>query len=367
MLRRAFLFILFVLHSAFANAENDSSSAVKRSFPLILPVVYRTPETSWAFGGAAAFTFRTCKNDSVRTSNINLLGVVSLKSQILAGADVSTYFPDESYILRTHLAYFKYSDKFWGIGNDTPDGNEENFQYQQIHVFPQLLKKVYKKFYFGVCLDFQRVFDFSLKSGSLIHKDYTEGAQTATIPGVGVILTYDSRNHAFCPTKGGFFEVIRTDFDRYTGSHYDFKNMKIDARKYIRLWHSRKFNLRSHILGLQFYANLNSGNPPLLSLATVGGANMMRGYFNGRFRDKNLVSGQSEYRMPLTKRFGMVAFVAAGQVLDRLKKFDLGKMKFTYGGGLRYALKKKEKLNLRLDYGFGYKTRGCYLTISEAF
>jgi hypothetical protein len=35
--------------------------------------------------------------------------------------------------------------------------------------------------------------------------------------------------------------------------------------------------------------------------------------------------------------------------------------------GLRYALRPREKLNLRVDAGFGKQSQGTYVNIGEAF
>jgi hypothetical protein len=42
-------------------------------------------------------------------------------------------------------------------------------------------------------------------------------------------------------------------------------------------------------------------------------------------------------------------------------------LKPSLGSGLRYAIDKKEKLNLRLDVGFGHHSYGLYFNITEAF
>jgi hypothetical protein len=43
-------------------------------------------------------------------------------------------------------------------------------------------------------------------------------------------------------------------------------------------------------------------------------------------------------------------------------------VKYSFGGGLRFALNKAERLNLRVDYGFhSRRQNGFYLQIGEAF
>ena len=94
----------------------------------------------------------------------------------------------------------------------------------------------------------------------------------------------------------------------------------------------------------------------------------MRGYYDGRFRDKNQVVLQAEYRVPLFWRLGMVAFGGFGTVSNNFSDLDIQYLKYSSGLGLRVALNKSEKLNLRLDYGIGQgKAKGFYFQLGEAF
>ena len=94
----------------------------------------------------------------------------------------------------------------------------------------------------------------------------------------------------------------------------------------------------------------------------------MRGYFEGRFRDKNLLALQAEYRLPLFWRFGLAAFAGAGKVADAFAELNSGGIKYSYGAGLRYLFSKREKIQVRLDVGFDGKGGSAfYFSIFEAF
>lgn len=93
----------------------------------------------------------------------------------------------------------------------------------------------------------------------------------------------------------------------------------------------------------------------------------MRGYYQGRYRDNNILVLQTEYRMPVWQRFGCVAFGGVGDVSHKMSGFSTNSLKYTYGFGLRFQLNPKENINLRLDFGFGKETFGLYLALGEAF
>ncbi len=150
-------------------------------------------------------------------------------------------------------------------------------------------------------------------------------------------------------------------FAPYLGSDYQYTNFVLDFRQFIRLH-------RQQVLALQEYGFLTSGSVPLRSLAALGGANSMRGYYQGRYRDNNMAVIQAEFRTPLFWRFGAVAFGDIGNVAGTAGALNFVDLKYSYGGGLRIAMNKAEKLNLRLDYGFNARgSGGFYLQLGETF
>ncbi len=93
----------------------------------------------------------------------------------------------------------------------------------------------------------------------------------------------------------------------------------------------------------------------------------MRGYYRGRFRDKNMIVLQMEYRVPILRKLGMVGFLGFGDVADKVDNFVLNNFKYSAGFGFRYLLNPQEKINVRLDFGFCNESFGVYIAVSEAF
>jgi len=50
-----------------------------------------------------------------------------------------------------------------------------------------------------------------------------------------------------------------------------------------------------------------------------------------------------------------------------MENFELRKFKYSVGGGIRFLINQKEKLNIRLDFAYGKNSSGMYITIGEAF
>jgi hemolysin activation/secretion protein len=100
-------------------------------------------------------------------------------------------------------------------------------------------------------------------------------------------------------------------------------------------------------------------------LSTLGGSESMRGYYDGRYRDMNAVDITLELRQKIYRRSGAVVWIGAGNVFPSLKQFRWGHTLPNYGIGYRWEF--KQRMNVRLDLGFGRHTTGFVFNINEAF
>ena len=93
----------------------------------------------------------------------------------------------------------------------------------------------------------------------------------------------------------------------------------------------------------------------------------MRGYFEGRYRDKTFTTFQAEFRDEIYWRIGFTIFAGIGDVGNTLNSYKFSQFKYSYGFGLRYMFDKDERINIRFDVAFGKNTSGIYFAIKEAF
>ena len=115
----------------------------------------------------------------------------------------------------------------------------------------------------------------------------------------------------------------------------------------------------------KFHTLLNYGNPPWGLMAILGSSYSMRGYYEGRYRDKCVMDAQIELRQHVWKRNGVAVWVGAGTVFPRFSEFDMKHILPNYGFGYRWEFKKR--VNVRLDLGFGKHQTGFIFNINEAF
>lgn len=336
---------------------------LKKDKYVLFPVVVKSPEYRWGAGAAGTFFFKIGKDSLARTSSFKAVSFFTLRKQLVAATEGNIYFPGEKYILYVVSSATRFPDKFWGLGNDTPNEALSNYSIQQFSIFPKLMRRVYSSLYAGVGYEFQHVwkFEYDKSAGNIFDAEDIVGRNGGWVSGPGATVTWDNRNHAFTPSKGFYMQFYVGVYRTAVGSDFNFSVKNLDVRKYVAL---------SKNVVIAFQANLisTSGSVPMRQLTNIGSNSYMRGYYEGRYADKNLLAFQSELRFPLYKRFGMVTFAGVGKVGPTLKDvFIPNHLKPSIGAGLRFALSPKEKLHLRVDAGFGNKSNGTYLNMGEAF
>lgn len=355
------IIVILLLCSGRAGAQLADSSEQQRNRLIALPLVFLTPETSWGFGAASVYTFRLKGEPSIsRPSQLQLGGAYTLENQLLLYLPFQVFAQEERYNVYGELGYYRYNYFFFGIGNVPVDAQGELFGLAYPRIRLNAARRTLGDWYLGLRyqLDDMRVYD--LAPGGLLETGEPTGNSGGLFSALGPLALLDKRDNVFYPVEGHYLELGVLQSGQLWGSDFDFTKVIVDARKY---WGNGK----ESVLALNAYLELNSGQPPFTHLALVGGTRRMRGYYEGRFRDRQMAVLQGEYRFPLFWRLKGTVFGGLANVADRPIDFQLSNTRWATGLGLRFLLLKAEKAHVRLDYGFGRNTSGFYLTVGEAF
>ena len=351
---------------AFVIGNEGDSLQQKRSGFVILPVIFYMPETKLAGGVSVNFYFREPGSAaSSRPSTIMPSITYTQRKQIMSEVVADIYWNDEAYHFMGYIGYKKFPDKFYGIGNDAPASNEENYTPRSAIIRLNLQKKLRSGLNVGIRYEFEHHKLIEVKPGGILAGADIVGSKGGKIAGTGLLVNRDTRDNIFYPTSGCYCQISASMSNRAVGSDYEFKRYNFDFREYLSL-------SASGVIAFHTYMNIINGTPPFQKMSPlggrIGGYNLMRGYYEGRYRDKDMIVFQLEYRiMPLWWRFGLVGFAGLGDVSDKIGNFELRNFKYAVGGGMRFLLNCDEKLNLRLDIGYGKGSSGIYMTIGEAF
>lgn len=343
--------------------EKEKKEKKKRRGRIVgSPIAFYTPETSVAFGGAGSYIFHLGgKNDKItRPSTLSPVFIYTVKKQFVARLGADLFLKNNDYNLNAEFVLEKYPNKFFGIGNDTPDEAEELYTPRRGGFTLAFLKQLKKGFYLGMQYEFRTWSIIEKEEGRSLDSGLIQGSDSGTISGLIFQANYDTRDHLFAPVKGNYAQVLYKWYPKFLGSSSEYTTLLLDLRKYFPLF-------SGHVFAARAYIQSQSGDVPFLELSRLGGPYLLRGYYEGRYRGKHLAALEAEYRLPLFWRFGMVVFGGLGDIGSTFSELDFKGLKPSYGAGLRFLFDKKEKIWLRLDVAFGEGTSGFYVSVFEAF
>ena len=345
--------------SAIPDTSRSVASVHERRFQFVpLPVVFYTPETHVAYGVLGVCLFKT--DSTARTSNIDFAVIHTQNAQTVIEPAYTIFTKREKYLIRGMLLYTKFPELYYGIGHGTTNAQEELISYKSLRAYNRFLRQIKPGWFVGIQQQYFKTFDITRSSNQQLPTQTLIGGLGSVVNGLGVASVVDTRNNIYSPVRGWYADVSFMRYGNALGSQFKFTNYLFDIRHYKSL-------SPTTVVAGQVYLNLNVGEVPFKQAATLGGSTLLRGYYNGRYRDNNALVIQAEIRQRLVGRLGGVLFAAAGDVAQKVSEFTVGDLKATGGGGLRFLISRKEHLNVRVDAAVGDHTHGFYVNISEAF
>lgn len=342
---------------AYFNDANKTDYSKKFDFSIIGGPHYST-DTKLGLGLVAAGLYRTDRNDTILPpSNMSLFGDVSTVGFYMLGVRGLHIFPHDRYRLDYTLYFYSFPCKYWGIGyaNGNNDANETEMNRWQAQAKASFMFRVAPSTYIGPMLTFDFIEGKDIKNPELL-----EGMDRITRnTGVGLTFVYDSRDVTTNPKRGFYVNLSQCFRPKFMGNDYAFSTTDLRFNAYRRVW-------KGGIIATDLRSQLNFGNPSWGMMALLGNSYSMRGYYEGRYRDKHKIEAQVELRQHVWKRNSVVAWVGAGTVFNKFSSMRMGHVLPNFGIGYRWEFKKD--VNVRLDYGFGKSGQsGFIFNINEAF
>lgn len=346
----------------------DTAAAAPRSGWLALPGLFYTPETKT---GAGAFLLRTFRpaggRPDARPSSVGLAVIGTQRSQWIVSLAPDFYWRGEDWRLSGAAGWMRYPTKFYGIGPGAPETAEEDYTPRSWSAALNLQRRLKPWLKVGVGAEFldgelvETEAGRSLAGGAGADGGSTvPGAGGGRLVGVGVTIASDTRDSVFWPLRGREWTLAWTSFGPALGSDYVTNRWLLNLKQYVPAG-------KGQLVAVQGLLQAMTGQPPFYQLAALGGQNLLRGYYEGRWRDRCLATVQVDYRRRLGERWGVTLFGAAGTVARDLDRLAVAQAKLAGGAGVRFALNKDERIYLRFDYGVGDGSSGSYITVNEAF
>jgi len=362
------LVLFFLIQNSWAQDPKDvfkTDTLIKsKKYQFIgIPIIFYTPETNFGFGaGGQVFLLKSKNVYNDRVSNIFFDAIYTSNKQFIFDILPQIYFGKGNYYLDVNFQYKIFPNSFWGIGGDTPESNKEPFDMTSQILNVSFLKRLPPNLNFGIEFIYENYDITEVEEGGILAEGDILGSKSAIVSGAGFIFNLDTRDNIGSPISGELLKINAKFSSELFGATQGYNKLIADLRTYQKL-------TDQSILALQFYYEGVFGDPPFQGLATFGGGKRARGYFQGRFIDKQMYIVQAEYRYRFHSRWALASFGLFGEVVDDPQNFfSFSNMKPSIGGGVRFKLLKDQNTWVRLDVGKGIDgSSGFYFGINEAF
>lgn len=372
MRNKIFIFFIFfiVLKDVTAQQkEKDTLFDTSSKTFLVIPLVVNNPAMKTGFGAMPMYFFKFNKEDTLSPPS-----VLSL---------YSVYSTNKSYAFISSARLFWNNDKNRAtiiagplrINNDFKyevEGEEDvQLVYSELRNFITLeySRKIIGNFYLGALYLGTKTkykFDQGTDEENEFTKEFFEknDINDNFISSIGLNFSFDNRDYVYNPTKGGMFS-IRPKLNRdWLGSDNDYVDTDFEFTYFVPL-------AINQVLGFSLAGGFATGDVPFDGYQNYGVRNSLRGYPTGKYKGRNMVAFQSEYRRTIHKKWGGVLFAGTGSIWGSDEKGEeafLRKWLPSAGLGVRYMVSKEKRINVRLDYALGVDgNQGLYFGIMEAF
>jgi len=326
--------------------------------------------SGWAGLIAANGAFYTSEEKEVKISNLYSDVVYTQNQQLVMHLQSNIWTRGNRFNLVTDWRYYSYPQKTFGLGGNT-DNTFANQDYQYLRLNQILLKSIKPNLYLGggYGLDYHWSITETEGDSSVISNTLQYGLPNHSVSsGLFLNLLYDNRLNSINPARGQYVNILVKENVTALGSNSNWGMLLIDLRHYIPFPRNSQ-----NVLAFWSYNWLTThGNPPYLDLPSTGWdpySNTGRGYIQGRFRGKNMIYLESEYRFRILKSglLGGVVFVNA-QCFSEWPSNVFKTILPAAGFGARIKFNKYSKTNIAIDYGIGQNgSQGVFVNLGEVF
>lgn len=339
------------------DGSNEIKPAKKIDFSIIGGPYY-SQDTKFGIGLVAAGIYHHDLNDTISpASQFSIYGDVSITGYYKVGVDGSSYFKGDRIWLYYDIYFSSQPDRYWGIG------------YQQNHNDDLMVK--YKRWSAkGNLAALFRLGNSPVYMGPVAELAYND-AKSQPDPALwnyqkrrtfsnlwGLSLVVDTRDNVYNAYEGVYFRADQYFAPKFLGNQYAFSATEATLNYYQRLW-------KGGVLATSLHSRMTYGDTPWGMMSILGGSSSMRGYWEGRYNDKCAAEVCVELRQHVWRRFGAVVWGGVGEVFDKPRMIFKGRALWNAGVGIRWEF--KHRVNVRVDYGFGYNQNGLVFSINEAF
>lgn len=338
----------------------------------LLPGFGYTLHTGFAGVIASNAAFYTGISKIQKISSIKSSLGFTQRRQFIIPFQVNIWTRDNKYNIIGNWRFLKYPSFTYGLGGNSRVEDKHLIDFSYLRLYQSMFRSIGHNFYAGFGYYLDRLWNIrELDSASDLVTDFQSYGLNKMETASGPVLRflYDSRLNQINPKQGFYSNIVYRNNHQLFASKSNWQSLLADFRKYIPLGSSTH-----HVLAIwsQNWLTL-SGTPPYLLLPSTGwddpGNNTGRGYVQGRFRSKNMLYLETEYRFGISRN-GLFGGVVFANVQSFSENINFNKPTFApaIGSGIRIKINKFSGSNICLDYGFGLRgSSGIFVNLTEVF
>lgn len=338
----------------------------------ILPAIGYALQTGLAVSLGAGIAFFTETGVQKRISSIVTSINYTQFKQLIFPVTANIWTKGNKFNINLDYKFLKYPSKTYGLGARTTDDKGYTMSFDFVKLHQTLLKQIAHGFYAGMGFYHDYFWNIKEIDPPLDFKTSFQlyGNQSKEISsGVTFKFLYDTRQNPINAKNGSFGSIVFRPNLTLFGSDNNWSSLQMEYRKYIPVSANKR-----NVIALWSYnwLTIGSSKPPYLMLPSTGWddqSNLGRGYIQGRFRAREMIYAEAEYRFGITCNdfIGGVVFVNA-QSYSRYLSTQLSVIAPATGAGMRFKLNKYSNTNLSLDYAFGlHGSNGLFFNLGEVF
>jgi len=338
-----------------------------RLTPLLAPAY--NPEMEFLVAGGVLVSWKVGRNPlRVQRSTLSATISASTTGAVNVSTSLSSFWDEDRLRILADVAFKDMPDNYWGVGFDAglaPSSKDATTAYRRkwVKFNPRVLWAVSEHVMLGGGVYLNHTIATEVNPTMAADPTYQRYGPDNYNVGLGGILQYDTRDVAANAYSGMYAAITVTSYGGFLGGDNSYQTVLLDYRHY------RSLGRPGRTLAWQVKSRIGAHTVPWSELSLLGTGYDLRGYVEGRFRDRSTLIALAEYRYMFLRsngrlsRHGFVVWTGAGTLGNDLSHLH----GILPNGGVGYRFEVQPRSNVRVDVGFGRASHGVYFNFTEAF
>lgn len=370
--------LAYWFHRQRSYEKDTTEKKAGKLFLSVLPGIGYADENGFSVVANVIGAFYTSEGKDANISSVSIAPNITQKNQFICPLVSDVWTKGNKLDFLSDLRYYIYPSVTYGLGGNTTLADADKINYQFIRFYQQVLKELAPDLVGGIGYNLDYHYDIkdniggTYEGGGITDFSRYDGGHinpTSSSSGLSVNLLYDTRRNLINPVGGGSYANIflRQNLTAL-GSDANYETVLLDFRKYFRF----PYNSHNVLAIWNFYWLTIGNNPPYLDLPSTSWdtySSSCRGYPQDRYRGRNMLYLEAEYRMSLSRNglFGAVVFSNLQAFSQEWPNNSINTLIPAVGAGFRFKINKLSNTNFCLDYGIGRDGGTVFLNLGELF